>query len=311
MAEKKTTMKPGRRMRSLISKEDLAEAKAYFSANNLLLNPPIKRAAYSDRTAWVMASMAQLVYEHFEDGGNAREILLAKLKGGGFDLIGEFNAPETDTQAFLVKNDEYAVLAFRGTEVSKTTDIKTDAEATKVSTIEGKVHKGFADAYKSVEDQIMAGIKKIKDLPLYITGHSLGAALATVATQNLERDHVLRDQIAACYTFGSPRVGNREFERDFKSAIYRVVNTTDIVTVVPLLAMGYVHIGDVRFLEPDMGDIRRGIPITQRMFFFLMAIFRLFGPLVGDHAISEYRRKLEAVAQDRNLDLYISGPFGK
>jgi hypothetical protein len=40
------------------------------------------------------------------------------------------------------------------------------------------------------------------------------------------------------------------------------------------------------------------------MFFFLMAALRLFGPLVGDHAIAEYRRKLEAVAQDRNIDLY-------
>jgi len=293
-----------------IDAKELADAKAYFSANNLLLNPPIKRAAYSDRTAWVMASMAQLVYEHFEDGGNTRELLLTKLNGGGFNLLGEFNAPETDTQAFLVANKDYAVLAFRGTEVSKKTDIKTDAEAMKVSTIEGKVHKGFIDAYKSVEDQVLAGIKKIGSLPLYITGHSLGAALATVATQHLERDHILRDQIAACYTFGSPRVGNREFDRDFKSAIYRVVNTTDIVTVVPLLAMGYVHVGDVRFLEHDMGDIRRGIPITQRVFFFIMTIFRLFGPLVGDHAIDLYRKKLEAVAQDRNLELYYSGRSG-
>ena len=81
MAEKKTTKGTGRRMRSLISKEELADAKAYFQANDLLLNPPIKRAAYSDRTAWVMASMAQLVYERFEEGGSARELLLEKLKG--------------------------------------------------------------------------------------------------------------------------------------------------------------------------------------------------------------------------------------
>jgi len=292
------------------STQEITDAKAYFSANNLLLNPPIKRAAYSDRTAWVMASMAQLVYENFEDRGKSRELLLTKLNGGGFELIGEFNAPDTDTQAFLVKNDSYAVLAFRGTEVSKKTDIKTDAEAFKVSTIEGKVHRGFIDAYKSIEEQVVTGLKKIGNLPLYITGHSLGAALATVATQHLERDHILRDQIAACYTYGSPRVGNREFDRDFKSAIYRVVNTTDIVTVVPLLAMGYVHVGDVRFLEKAMGDIRRGIPITQRIFFFIMTIFRLFGPLVGDHSIDLYRKKLEAIAQDRNLELYYDGRSG-
>lgn len=293
-------------MKSLISKDELAQAKSYFQANELLLNPPIKRAAYSDRTAWVMASMAQLVYERFEEGGKARDLLLTKLKGGGFNLIGEFNDPETDTQAFLVTNGEYAVLAFRGTEVTKKMDIKTDAKAFKASVYEGRIHRGFAEAYKSIEIQVLKAVKskKIEDLPLYITGHSLGAAIATVATQYLERDEDLRNQIAACYTFGSPRVGNREFDRDLKSSVYRVVNTTDIVTVVPLLAMGYLHVGDVRFLESRLAEYRRGIPITRRIFFFLTAILRLFGPLVGDHAIAEYRRKLEAIAQDRNVDLY-------
>jgi hypothetical protein len=88
------------------------------------------------------------------------------------------------------------------------------------------------------------------------------------------------------------------------------VNTTDIVTVVPLLVMGYLHIGDVRFLEPGMGNIRRGIPILQRIFFFLMAAIRLFSPLVGDHSIALYRKKLEAIAQDRNLDLYYDASSG-
>jgi hypothetical protein len=303
MADKKKTS-TSRRVRSSISKEELEDAKSYFKANELLLNPPIKRAAYSDRTAWVMASMAQLVYERFEDGGKARTLLQEKLKGGGFKLIGEFNASETDTQAFLVTNSDYAVLAFRGTEVTKKVDIKTDVKAFKASVFEGRIHKGFGQAYKSIEIQVLKAIMKLDDIPLYITGHSLGAGVATVATQYLDRDENFRNQIAACYTFGSPRVGNREFDRKLKSSVYRVVNTTDIVTVVPLLAMGYLHIGDVRFLEKSLAEYRRGIPITRRIFFFLTAILRLFGPLVGDHAISEYRRKLEAIAQDRNLDLY-------
>jgi hypothetical protein len=305
--KEKTT---GRKMRSLISQEELADARAYFHANNLLLNPPVKRAAYSDRMAWVLASMSHLVYERFEEGGKAKELLLAKLKGGGFELIETFNSTETDTQAFLVSNKEYAVLAFRGTEVTKLTDVKTDAKALRISVIEGRVHKGFTHAYRSVEKEIEASLKKVYGLPLYITGHSLGAALATVATQQLERDHVFRDQIAACYTYGSPRVGNKQFDVNFKSVIYRVVNTTDIVTVVPLLAMGYIHIGDVRFLSYRMGEFRRGIPILQRLLFFLAGILRLFSPLVGDHAIVEYRRKLEAIAQDRNLDLYYDGSSG-
>jgi hypothetical protein len=192
--------------------------------------------------------------------------------------------------------------------VTKTKDIITDAKARMVSAVTGRVHRGFVGAFQSIARGIQIEVGKLKDVPLYITGHSLGAALATLATQHLEQHPVFRDQIAACYTFGSPRVGDKEFDKELKSVVYRVVNTTDIVTVVPLLAMGYIHVGDIRFLEREPGVFRRGyIPFLLRLFFFAASIFKLFGPLVGDHAIEEYRRKLEAIAQDRNVDLYFSG----
>ena len=296
--------------KKLTTEEERKEARAYFSANDLLVNPPVFRAAYSDRMAWVLASMAQLVYEHFEEGGKVEELLLEKLKGGGFQWIDGFNSTVTDTQAFMVIKEDrsYAVLSFRGTEVTKTKDVITDLKARMISSVDGRVHHGFVNAYKSVEPDILKNLSKIEGVPLYITGHSLGAALATLATQHLEQNNVYRQQIAACYTFGSPRVGNTEFDRDFKSPVYRVINTTDIVTVIPLLAMGYIHVGDIRFLERVPGEFRRGyIPLLQRLFFFVVSIFRLFGPLVGDHAITEYRKKLEAIAQDRNIDLYYDG----
>jgi hypothetical protein len=106
--------------------------------------------------------------------------------------------------------------------------------------------------------------------------------------------------IAACYTFGSPRVGDQHYDIEFKSPIYRIVNTTDIVTVIPLLAMGYIHIGDIRYLGRMDGEFRRGIPVLNRGYLFMLTMFKFFGPVVGDHSISEYRRKLEAIAQKRN-----------
>jgi lipase (class 3) len=302
---------PKRQTKTLNTKQELTEAAGYFKDNDLLLNPPVKRAAYSDRMAWVLAAMSHLVYDPFEEeDGKAKELLIAKLNSGGFVWVEGFVDPDTDTQAFMVKAREYAVLAFRGTEISKRKDVKTDIAATRVSIIEGRVHTGFIQAYKSIEKQIEASLEKVQDLPLYITGHSLGAALATIATQYLERNHMIRDQIAACYTFGSPRVGNSEFDREFRSAIYRVVNTTDIVTVIPLLAMGYIHIGDVRFLERKEGLYRRGVPLFQRVLFFLAGIFRLFGPWVDDHGIVNYRDKLRAVARNRNLDLFVDAQSG-
>jgi predicted lipase len=254
--------------------------------------------------AWILASMAQLAYDRFEDPRDLkklRKIFVTKLASGGFKLVRTFYSPETDTQGFLAHNDEFAVLAFRGTETSKRTDIKIDIQASRVSVLEGRVHSGFRIAYESVEDDVRNSILKLKDLPLYITGHSLGAALATVATQRLEHDARIRERIAACYTFGSPRVGNSHYDIEFKSPIYRVVNTTDIVTVIPLLAMGYIHIGDVRYLGAGDGEFRRGIPFLSRSYLFLLTLFKFFSPLVNDHSIAEYRRKLEAIAEKRNL----------
>lgn len=280
---------------------ELQKAKDYFKEKEAFLPPPIIRAAYSDRMAWILASMAHLAYDHFEDGGDALKLFIAKLEGGGFKLIKTFTSKETDTQAFLAESDDgYAVLAFRGTEVSKRQDMKIDIEAMKVSVLDGRVHAGFRIAYESVAEEIEASVLKLKDLPLYITGHSLGAALATVATQRLEHNPRIREIIAACYTFGSPRVGDSHYDIEFKSPIYRVVNTTDIVTIIPLLAMGYIHIGDVRFLGSRDGDFRRGIPFFQRWFLFVLTMFKFFGPVVGAHAIVEYRRKLGAIAQKRN-----------
>lgn len=298
MAEEQTN----RSAASLSDAQELTRAKEYFKDYDVLLNPPIFRAAYSDRMAWILASMSHLAYDRFEDDKNPKllELFTAKLKSGGFKLLEIYNSPETDTQAFLAANGDYAVLAFRGTEVTSRKDIMTDAKAKRIVDIEGRVHGGFRAAYDSVKQKIEKGILGLDNIPLYITGHSLGAALATVATQELENNPDIKGRIAACYTYGSPRVGNTQYDKNFKAPIYRMVNTTDIVTIVPLLAMGYVHIGDVRFLGRKPGDFSRRVPIFLRILLFLAGVFRLFGPWVGDHAIVEYRRKLATVAEKRN-----------
>ena len=76
MAEKQS-----RKLKDPQTQKELADAKAYFGANSLLVTPPVKRAAYSDRMAWILASMSHLVYGRFEDGGKTKALLLKKLEG--------------------------------------------------------------------------------------------------------------------------------------------------------------------------------------------------------------------------------------
>ena len=274
-----------------------------------LPTPPINRAAYSDRMAWVLAHMAKLAYIKFEVSELELERLEFCLQSGWFNLIKTFN--KNGTQAFLAKNDEFVVLAFRGTQPDKWEDVRTDLRVLKLRTVDGKVHIGFKNAFDDVKDAITTELRKhLGKMPLYITGHSLGAALATVATQEIEEE--FNDLVAACYTFGSPRVGDGKYEKAIKVPFYRIVNTTDIVTFFPFLLGTFVHVGDTRYLSRrkinDVYVLYRGIPSFTRFLesFIetLLALFRLSSPLspwIKAHDMDIYIDKLERYAKSRNI----------
>ena len=238
--------------------------------------PPVKRAAYSDRTAWLMAIFSELAYTRFdEDNRNSlmtlaselaelvdRDVIAKKLKNLGSIIdsdnsanndilrsilqIGDFELrcvlfdSSTDTQGFIAvrKSDDglgMAVVSFRGTQQVR--DWMTNLRADKIPVYSnsptscktlGHVHKGFNEAFKSVERKIVEQLKDCKDIPIYITGHSLGGALATLATW-----YISGDKLAACYTFGAPRVGNDKLLNRFRTPIYRIVNGADPVPFIP------------------------------------------------------------------------------
>jgi triacylglycerol lipase len=103
----------------------------------------------------------------------------------------------------------------------------------------GNVHDGFLQTYSSVRDEVSASLSERKGTDrLFIAGHSLGAAIATLAAPDIEKNFGLK--VEAVYTFGSPRVGDDAFVRAFNGAMesrsFRITNTSDIVTSIPLPA---------------------------------------------------------------------------
>jgi hypothetical protein len=270
---------------------------------DMVVAAPTWRAAYSDRTAALMAALCQIAYDRFEDkshGGATREAMALRLGRGGFRLIATYD-PNSCTQAYLAVSDQFAVLAFRGT---------TDAEDWKVNLSAGlepidpaepavRVHKGFLHAFRVVEKAIRKDLAE--HVPpsrgLYISGHSLGGALAQIASAALARDN-----LAACYTFGSPRVGRRDFDDLVKCPHYRVVNGADLVPAVPPMGWrGYMHSGDTRWLR-RLGDRpgRRSRPALYEIGWAVYAlaariVTRKFR-LIDDHMIWNYKAKLLAVA---------------
>jgi len=191
-------------------------------------------------------------------------------------IIAEEIAQRTEVDNFVYRTkamiliseaSQSIVIAFRGTRPWSLAEWGTDfASALTCIMPENpsvKVHVGFAYALglaDNKENQIsrtlLGYIKKHPKKKLYITGHSLGAALASVflfACAIIE--HL---PVEGVYTYGQPRVGNQEYARMMDTALdrrlHRVVNHNDIVTRVPLHLPGisyfdFHHHGTLRYLD--------------------------------------------------------------
>lgn len=156
-------------------------------------------------------------------------------------------------ECLIVENSERVVLCFRGTEPKEFSDIKADLKAWKhESETEGMVHAGFYEYLERIWDHVLAYISsdERKHKALYICGHSLGGAMATLASSRLQ------DRIVACYTYGSPRVGGRVWRSNCTFAHYRHVNNNDVVPRVPFWIMGFRHYGELVYIN-HYGNIRK------------------------------------------------------
>ena len=290
-------------------------------------NPAV--TGYDPVQAWWLARLSALAYE------NKRRVV-EELKATGFKSAAFVDS--AGTQGFLAvhpgmkPHKGFGVLVFRGTE-NDWADILTDIAflRTRLPDEPYTAHSGFVYAFKEVWGTSVEGLDTpafpvkwygsrgvsdaldahCRDVPLFVTGHSLGAALATIAT------HYWPPR--AMYTFGSPRVAGRELAGRFtqrRIPVYRFVNSRDVVTRVPFVFLGFRHVGELRYLT-SRGNLLTGwkarlryelgslwallVPLSLFPPLFLLslvanAIFRLVGSrMFTDHRIAEYVRKLETL----------------
>jgi len=81
------------------------------------------------------------------------------------------------------------------------------------------VHTGFAEAYDELKTEMLAALENLSCKRISVTGHSLGAAVATLATLDLRAGHGLA--VPTSMLFGAPRVGNDHFVTAFVAAADR------------------------------------------------------------------------------------------
>lgn len=199
--------------------------------------PPFDDQAtdFSLVNAWWFSNMSHLSYSEESKVKQA----LAEI---GFQLVKFFLGKST--QGFLATNDHTAVLVFRGTEPEIVEDLKTNARfLLDQFTVGTHVHKGFLRALDEVWDEVAPLLEALegRGVRVWHTGHSLGAALATLSAARRKPNGLV--------TFASPRVGDEAFTDLLQDIpVHRFVNCTDIVTTVPPKVFGYKHVGRLFFL---------------------------------------------------------------
>jgi hypothetical protein len=226
----------------------------YDPSRTALYSPEQRDTVFVNGTHYsaeqLAAEGARLAYVKAEASQAERLRLTEALARGEFDAPALFRDSNTGSEAFaaLRRDDGTALLAFRGTQPGDVADLSTDLRANAVPWAEsaGRVHAGFAAAARTLFPQVRGWIDQRKPDPtkMIFTGHSLGAALATLAATVWPTGRLV--------TLGSPRVGDADFAATLSAAnIVRFVNCCDVVTELPPPIGGYVHVGVGTYLKAD------------------------------------------------------------
>jgi triacylglycerol lipase len=235
-----------------------------------------------------MAEAANLAYQDPKD-------IEASAKTWGFKRFHFLD--RRNTQGYVIAGDDLILIAFRGTEITNLQDVMTDAkiELVKFPGRRGKVHAGFWGALNLVWKDLLTILEEEQTTaqPIFITGHSLGGALATLATARFRLE--MDKPVNGLYTFGAPRSGDREFAAafngDYKPRAFRYVNNNDVITRVPAREMGYSHVGTFLYFDAK-GELHNDLALWNRFVETVKGGIKDFlkpGPdFVNDHSMEKY-----------------------
>ncbi|MFM7365811.1 MAG: lipase family protein [Cuspidothrix sp.] len=170
----------------------------------------------------------------------------------------------------------------------------------------GMVHPGFAWLLEEFLPDIENVIKNSNAKQICLTGHSLGGALATLAAYRL----INTFPVNSVYTFGSPRVGDKDFRSQYKITHFRFENRNDIVPHVPpydqhrdrinnlllpfiksqLPAVNYQHVGTLQFINWEGNLVEDSTLLREER---LNEFVKNPNEIFNDHNISLYFQALE------------------
>ncbi|KAJ9065188.1 hypothetical protein DSO57_1022222 [Entomophthora muscae] len=193
--------------------------------------------------------------------------------GGGVEVIDIFTDYTYQGRAVLLfdKHHNQIVLSYRGSLFLENWIQDLVYLMAPVPYAKGaKIQLGFKQMHQKLYTDIIGPLRealdKYPDSKLLVTGHSLGAALATVMASDLLHREVVHSQRLNVITFGEPRVGNLEFARWYNSQpahITRIVNENDIVPHLNPASLGYVNHVSEMYIQNNRSRICSSIDLED------------------------------------------------
>lgn len=150
---------------------------------------------------------------------------------------------------FVLAHGPALLIAFRGTFnfADTLTDLNTRGVTVPWLPAEMRLHRGFSTRYAQVRAIVHDSVRVTQPSAVFVTGHSLGAALSMLCLSDLARNTSVRQLCGALYA--CPKVGNRAFATGaFSGAMDRMAvgivrNQMDAVPLMPPgLEQPYVHV---------------------------------------------------------------------
>jgi triacylglycerol lipase len=152
-----------------------------------------------------------------------------------------------DANAHIACDDDHILIAIRGTEVKQLKDLSANARWWPKKHGPGWVHTGFRAHARKILPDIQSYIAQHPGRAIYLTGHSLGGAMALYIAQELEWAGYDGIQL---FTYGAPRLGNRSYVKNIKNIQHhRYVNSNDLVPRLPPAIFGYRHHGTRHYIN--------------------------------------------------------------
>ena len=204
-------------------------------------------------------------------------------------------------QVYFFNSKTDIVIAARGTEPTELNDIYADLEIFKADSVTGfKVHQGFKEEVDKIYEDILNLVEQHHQKPatkkIWVCGHSLGGAMATILAQRLE--HKGGFDVDTLVTYRSPRAGGPKFSAWCNKHLkhQRFVNNNDVVPCVPTV-FRWRHNGDCHYIKStgEVSNLGRWSSerIRDKGWSLLSSIFKGRFDLVADHNIDDYITHLE------------------